>query len=540
MKRINQKGQIIFCFNAHLPFAKFAQSGGIFQERWFFEAMLESYLPACRAFHQLIKEKTSFHLLLSLSPTLITLLQNEDLQTRFVFYIHQKLDIAQKELVRKQGTPDEVLAEYYVHQIKAMLFLYKQLGGDLLGRLKRAQERGYCEIITSAATMAFLPLYASFEYAVEAQITAATRQYRSVFGRAPRGFFLPYGGYYPGLDAILSRCGVKYFVSAGQALLQGEPKPTMGVFAPVLARENLIAFPRYSAIDDELWGDEGAANHECYRNFYHEESQEEIVIKASFNEYPTLFGSEVVHLEGFKYRNNSKAGDSFYDLELAKKQVKMDASAFVQRRVAELEQSEEVQQKGGLILAVADLELFGHRWFEGMAFVKEFFRAIAKSQTIVATTPALYLQRHVLLEKVSLSFASWGAHGYAQVWLDQNNDWLVAHIFRAVEQMSDLMRRFPDASGLKKRVLDQAMREVLLLMAGDWPLLVSQRVNEQVALRQIQKHLAKFNEIYEAMSRNVVRAFWLTEMEHEDDIFTFSKFSYKLFATDSDEASTGL
>lgn len=95
--------------------------------------------------------------------------------------------------------------------------------------------------------------------------------------------------------------------------------------------------------------------------------------------------------------------------------------------------------------------------------------------------------------------------------------------------MMDLAYRFPNESGIKRRVLDQAAREVLLLMAGDWPLLLAQHVNEGIALGQMKKHLMNFQAIYEAMSCNTVRAMWLMEMEMGCDIFKYKSFSYEIF-----------
>ncbi|NIZ41200.1 DUF1957 domain-containing protein [Entomospira entomophila] len=538
MTQREKKGSVIFCFNAHLPFAKFIQSGEVFQERWFFEAMLESYLPAYQGFMDLAREKQTFSVLLSLSPTLMTLLQSEDLQTKFVFYMHQKLLLAKQEVERKAEKHDYHTAVYYANQIQKMIHLYKALGGDLLNALKNAQKLGYCEIITSAATMAFLPLFATFEVAVEAQIITAIRQYRDVFGCMPRGFFLPYGGYYPGLEQILQRHGLKYFISAGQSLLQGTPVASMGVFYPIRVQDSeMVAFPRYSVVDGELWAEDGFAQRDCYRNFYHEEAQSTIVIKAGFQEYSSFFSHDIIHLEGFKYASNADSGEGAYILEEAFTQARTDARSFMERRCEELEAQYLEHKKPGIILMVIDLELLGHRWFEGIEFIQEAYRFIHQTTAINTTVPQVFLKRslQLSLEEVALHFASWGNFGYGQVWLDQHNDWLVRYTFKAIEQMIDLANRFPLESGLKRRVLDQAAREVLLAMAGDWPLLIAQRVNEHVALHQVKKHLHYFTEICDAMSCNALRAAWLTEMERENDIFKFKSFSYKIFSTSHKE-----
>lgn len=531
---MKKKGLITLCFNAHLPFAKFDKTGGIFQERWFFEAMLESYLPIYSIFKDLAREKIPFSVLISISPTLITLLRDENLQTKFVFYMHQRLAIANKGLDTKECLAEKKLLEKYIYHIDSMIILYKQLGGDLLNAVKNAQDAGYCEIITSMATMAFLPLYASFEYAVEAQITTAIKQYQSVFHKKPKGIFLPYGGYYPGLDVILKRLDIKYFITAGRSALQGTPKASMGVFSPVFSEVGLVAFPRYSSIDTELWGENGFAYRECYRNFYTEDSSLGFTKAGTLTGLSTadFFDTNDLYVNGFKYRSNrlDRFGEyDIYSFDTASNQIKKDSEDFFLRRCKELEELFQNYKKVGLIFMVIDLELLGHRWFEGIFFIKEFFYNAYKNKEIEIIVPQKFIKRNFNLEKIFLNFASWGNEGYTQVWLDQRNDWLIRHLFRSIEQMKDLAERFPDVVGLKRRVLDQAAREVLLAMAGDWPLLLSQRINEEVAINQLKKHLLNFKEIYEAMSRNAVRALWLTRMERENDIFKFNQFSYKVF-----------
>ncbi|NIZ19573.1 1,4-alpha-glucan branching protein domain-containing protein [Entomospira culicis] len=530
MKR-EKKGSMIFCFNAHLPFAKFSKSGEVFQERWFFEAMFESYLPMYEAFATLAREERPFFVLISISPTLMALLQDEDLQTKFIFYMHQKLNSATSLLESSDKRIEDNLARYYVENTKRMIALYRNLNGDLLQALKIAQEAGYCEVITSVGTSAFLPLYASYPKAVEAQIKVALKSYRAVFGRASLGIFLPYGGYYPGLDTILAENGVRYFVTAGQSLMQGDPMPSFGVFSPVRSSAGLVAFPRYSMVEAELWGEDGYARRGCYRNFYHEDALTEVVIKVNPTQYSasSLLNEDVVHLEGFKYSNNEGNSESCYHLEEALAQATCDAQSFLASRVEELSTFQQKRGQTGVILMVADLELLGHHWFEGTHFVREFFARTAKTPEIEFTLPSHCLQRTAHFEEVSLNFASWGSDGYAQVWLDQQNDWLIRHLFKTVEQMMDLAYRFPNESGIKRRVLDQAAREVLLLMAGDWPLLLAQHVNEGIALGQMKKHLMNFQAIYEAMSCNTVRAMWLMEMEMGCDIFKYKSFSYEIF-----------
>ena len=62
-------------------------------------------------------------------------------------------------------------------------------------RVLRLQDDGYLEILTTAATHAYLPLLARDSSLNGDQ--NGSRQYRRLFGRAPRSLWLPEYGYWP-------------------------------------------------------------------------------------------------------------------------------------------------------------------------------------------------------------------------------------------------------------------------------------------------------------------------------------------------------
>ena len=78
------------------------------------------------------------------------------------------------------------------------------------------------EIITCGATHGYFPLMDVAKSSIRAQLRAAVSQYEKVFGRAPRGIWLPECGYNPGDDQFLKEAGLKYFL----------PMPTAFCMAP--------------------------------------------------------------------------------------------------------------------------------------------------------------------------------------------------------------------------------------------------------------------------------------------------------------------
>ena len=93
--------------------------------------------------------------------------------------------------------------------------------------------------------------------------------------------------------------------------------------------------------------------------------------------------------------------------------------------------------------------------------------------------------------------------------------------------MTELAERFPNESGLRERVLNQAAREVLLSQAADWPFLLRAGKSATFARRQLEDSVSNFNRIYEMLCANTVGTEWLTKLEKRNNIFP--KINYRVF-----------
>src|SRR5208283_2554694 len=76
------------------------------EERWFYEAISETYLPLLRVFRSLESDSVPFHLTLSVSPTLAAMLGDKALVDRYADYLESQLRLAQAEEARVGGDPD--------------------------------------------------------------------------------------------------------------------------------------------------------------------------------------------------------------------------------------------------------------------------------------------------------------------------------------------------------------------------------------------------------------------------------------------------
>jgi 1,4-alpha-glucan branching enzyme len=167
-----------------------------------------------------------------------------------------------------------------------------------------------------------------------------------------------------------------------------------------------------------------------------------------------------------------------------------------------------------------DAELFGHWWFEGPRWLEAVIREVAgRDNGLRMSTPSCYLKSQSPEQVLQPAFASWGNKGYSEVWLDGTNDWIYRHTHKAIERMAELIERFPNETGLKRRALNQAAREILLSQSSDWPFIMNARTVVPYATSRVREHLANFNRIYDALSGGQMGTEWLTRLEKKNNIF---------------------
>ena len=76
----NYLGRLAIVLHAHLPYVRKNEKNSL-EEDWLFQAILECYIPLLKVMESSKKKDTSnTKLTLSLSPTLLSLLQNKQIQ----------------------------------------------------------------------------------------------------------------------------------------------------------------------------------------------------------------------------------------------------------------------------------------------------------------------------------------------------------------------------------------------------------------------------------------------------------------------------
>lgn len=266
-----EKGYLSMILHAHLPFVRHPESENYIEERWLFEAILETYLPLLDYFEQLEKEKVDFRITMSITPPLISMLTDELLQKRYLKYLLERIWLAKKEITRtKENKKLNHLSQMYYHKFKKFYHIYKkQYHCNLITGFKHFQDIGVLEIICCAATHGFLPLLNLTENAVRAQIAVGVELYQKHFGMRPRGIWLPECAYVPELDSYLKEYQIQYIIVESHGILYAEPKPLYGTAAPIISPNGIIAFGRDMESSKQVWssicGYPGDFN---YREFY--------------------------------------------------------------------------------------------------------------------------------------------------------------------------------------------------------------------------------------------------------------------------------
>ncbi len=528
---IEPQGYFALVLHAHLPFVRHPEHDDFLEEDWLYEAITETYIPLLWVLEALVRDRIDFRLTLSLSPTLVSMLDDDLLRARYTRHLDSLCELAEKEVHRTRNQPafHDTALMYRERFEAARRSYHERWKQDLVGAFMRIRRSGSLEIITSAATHGYLPLLRVNPAAVRAQVHVAVQHHRERFGEAAKGIWLPECGFYPGLDEVLKEAGLRYFFLDAHGIYQAEGRTRFGVHAPLYCPSGVAAFGRDLESAKQVWSSkEGYPGDYDYREFYRD---------IGFDldlEYigPYIHKDGVRVNTGLKYYRVTGPGDGKepYTRERALAKAAVHAANFLFNRERQIEWLRGWMGRKPVVVAPYDAELFGHWWFEGPDWIDLLFRAIAAGQNIVrAATPLEYLEEYPVNQVEMPSASSWGYKGYNEVWLNGSNDWLYRHLHVAADRMVELSRRFPTASGKRRRALNQAARELLLAQASDWPFIMSRGTVVEYAAGRARNHMLRFNDLYEGLLKADVPDDLLASLEREDNIFPH--LDYRIYAS---------
>ncbi|MBM3253067.1 MAG: DUF1957 domain-containing protein [Candidatus Omnitrophica bacterium] len=515
------KGYLCLVLHSHLPYVRHPEHEDFLEEDWLYEAITETYIPLIKVFNKLTEDKVDFRITMSLSPTLISMLQDELLQSRYIRHIEKLIELADKEVYRTTFLSEfhTLALMYHKRFIDARRIFVDVYKKDLINAFRNLQDAGRLEIITCGATHGYLPLMEVTRPSARAQVFVAAEHYKRVFGRSPKGIWLPECGYNPSDDEILREARIRYFFTDAHGILHGSPRPKYGVYAPIYCKSGVAAFGRDLESSKQVWSaEEGYPGDYYYREFYRD---------IGFDlEYEYV--KPYIHKDGIRINTGIKyyriTGDTDckepYIPTRAQEKAAEHAGNFMFNREKQAEFLFDFMHKRPIIVAPYDAELFGHWWYEGPQWLDFLIRKIAYDQKAIRLiTASEYLEQYPKNQVITPSMSSWGWKGYNEVWLEGSNDWIYRHLHKASEKMTELVNLYPDSNGLIRRALNQALRELLLAQSSDWAFIMKTKTVVGYAVRRTKDHMLRFTRLYDGIKSNSIDEAFLSDIEYKDNIF---------------------
>ncbi|MEW6067346.1 MAG: 1,4-alpha-glucan branching protein domain-containing protein [Nitrospirota bacterium] len=534
------KGYLCIVLHAHLPYIRHPEYDYFLEENWLYEAITETYIPLLDIFERLMNGGIDFRITLSLSPTLIEMFNDDLLMERYKRHIEQLIELTEKEICRTKGDINfEPVVRMYNKRFLRIKHLFEEVyKKDIVCAFKKLQDTGKVELITCAATHAFLPNLSMYPEAVRAQIKIGAEVYRKSFGRYPEGMWLPECGFTTGFDSYLKESGIRFFFIETHGAIYGTPLPRFSVYTPILCPSSVVAFGRDMESSKQVWSSvEGYPGDFDYRDFYRD-----IGFDLDFNYIkPYIHPDGIRVFTGLKYYRITGKTDNKkpYVIQNARKKAQEHASDFISKKQEQINFLSKILEGRHahikpIITATYDTELFGHWWFEGPEWLYFLFKKIySERRNFKPITPSEYLNLNInhpeTLQTCQPSMSSWGYKGYNEVWLNGSNDYIYRHLLKATERMIYLANRFPCAKGLLQRAINQAAREVLLSQQSDWAFMMKNGSTTGYAKKRFEEHITSFNKLYYSILSGDISEKWVRHLEDRNRIF--QAIDYRAYKT---------
>ena len=460
---------------------------------------------------------------MSLTPPLLNMLDNELLHQKYINYLEKHIELCEKEVTRTTyDSRLNELSKYYLDRYSNDLHLFRDIYKcNLIKQFKHFQDIGVLEIITCGATHGFFPILYVNENTVKAQIGVGVETYKKYFGRPPRGIWLPECGYVPQADKYLKEFCIEYIITESHGILYANPAPIYGTFAPIVSPGGVVAFGRDIESSRQVWSSiNGYPGDFNYREFYRD-----IGYDADYEYIKPYIAHNGVRVNtGIKYHRITSKGEfkDYYNIQWAQDSAERQAGHFFDSRIKQIDHLSSIMNpKPPIVVCPYDAELYGHWWYEGPYWLYILFKKIYYDKgNFKLITPGEYIDKFPEIQICSPCISSWGANGYNEVWLNQTNDYVHRHLHVAGDRMVELAHSFPNEQNeLKKEVLNQCARELLLAQSSDWLFIITNGTMVDYAKKRIKDHIGRFTKLYEQIKSDTIDENFLKDIQEKDCIF---------------------
>jgi 1,4-alpha-glucan branching enzyme len=485
----------LFVLHTHLPYVK--KPGAFFshEENWFFEVLIDSYIPLFALLEDIEEEGVDYAITVSFTPSVLEMMGDLELSLRFFKYLEILVDVAERKL-RTDNIEEASCTRYYKKRFEeCRRRFFEAWNGNIIAVLKKLHKARRVEIITSCASHAYLPLWESNPISIKWQVRTGVAYYKNIFKTQPRGFWLPECGYYSGLENNLLDESLNFFFLEHHGIMKGTPIPEKGVNLPVVCPNGVIAFGRDWLPHNKVWDDFcGYPADSTYLDFY---SDIGLMLDGYTLEY--LTGSSDKRTIGIRCRARNGAA---YCTKAAEKKCNDHVNDFIdvcEKRFIELIENGNSEP---VIVALFDTEHFGHYWHEGVYWLSSFIREVSSSERLFRlSTPSIYLAGSPTLQFCSPSYSSWGYKGYNETWLVGENHWIYPLVLKLGEAVENAIR--VESNDFRvKLAQQQLLRELMMAQTSDWAYMIQKNSFPEYAKRRLEKHCENIIALLDSLKRD--------------------------------------
>jgi 1,4-alpha-glucan branching enzyme len=513
----------IFTLHSHLPYV-LHHGRWPHGSDWICEAALDTYLPLLEVLRGLASDDVAAPVTIGFTPILANQLTSPVFVSEMETFFKQRIEACDEAPASLATTGDShllPLVGFWRERLERLRNLFHNIDADLIGAFRQLEASGRIEIISSAATHGYLPLLARDE-SIRLQLAVGVSEHRRIFGRSPKGCWLPECAYRPrgpwepwptaprmgmrrGIEEHLADAGYQFFfvdahlAAAGRPLgLSGDPAGDPNMHTPLrsaiegeplrspyrayrVAHGSVAAYVRDPKASMQVWSRfEGYPGDEWYMEFHK-------------MRWPG--GLKLWRVTGPGVDLGQKQP---YNPDAAAGKARDHANHFA-HLLAGIAAAQS-QNRESVIVAPFDTELFGHWWFEGPVFLEHVYRAAASQRDAVRpVTGSQHLATHPPRAAIRLPWGSWGANGDSSMWLSNQTAWTWERLWPLEQSFWDVAPTAL-ASPAARPVLAQAARELLLAQSSDWQFIISTGAASDYAEKRFQEHCDQTEKLIAALS----------------------------------------
>jgi 1,4-alpha-glucan branching enzyme len=542
-------GSFCLVLHGHLPYVL---RHGIWPhgEDWLYEAASETYLPILAMIDECVFLNAPPRITIGLTPVLLEQLSHEVFKTGLEHYIADRIDRARqdrRDFERIGNGQLCYLADRWVETFEALGKQFAEIKRDIPGAYAERARGGLVEILTSAATHAYLPLLYE-DSSIRAQLRAGLASSHRILGFKPSGMWLPECAYRPGGSwnspigwaGKENRIALEYLVGdetidhffLEKHLIDGSRSewvnngqwqkvdwneavkyPSRGwrsVNEPALVGSDglgpgpVAAFGRDSAVCEKVWsGTIGYPADGTYLEFHKRHGAKRGLRYWKITDHEAGLGDKNLYYPDDVKPKIFEHARHFCD--------------FVRGRLWDYHNS---TGRHGVVVASFDAELFGHWWFEGPRFLRDVILTLNADPDVDVQTSKQFLLDHPPDKTVSLPEGSWGDGGDHRVWTNPTVNWMWDIEYRCEANFGKMTFELPWKKDKQiQELLHKAGRELLLLQASDWQFVVTRGQAVDYGIKRFMLHVARFEtliDLCEKLARDSTYLGRLNDIERHE------------------------